>query len=126
VDIAIVEMDLVAIPGAEAGKGRGAIADLAKTFGGDEGRHAEAEAAHGRIGQGAEGAADLEFGATEAKTVADGKAKLIEHDAIDERAMGVVDLGEEFGDGLAGGELRAGDAAEQGIIGADGADIGKG
>ena len=81
-----LEQDLVVEEGAEAGEGRGAVAEDRERLGGDDDRDAEAEAAHRRVGNAAEAAADLEGGAADLDDVADRSAELVEHQRVDERA----------------------------------------
>src|SRR5690606_14986897 len=95
----------------------GAVADHGKAIGGDQGGEAEAEAAHRAIGQLGEGAAGFEFGAAQGELVADGKAKLVEQDRIEQGAVDVAAGCEEIDDGRAGRQLRAQHLAQQRIAG---------
>src|SRR5690606_24678751 len=115
--ILAIEQDLVALPGGKAGQRGGAVADHGKAIGGDQGGEAEAEAAHRAIGQLGEGAAGFEFGAAQGELVADGKAKLVEQDRIEQGAVDVAAGCEEIDDGRAGRQLRAQHLAQQRIAG---------
>ena len=79
VGVHAAEQDLVVEEGAEAGEGRGAVAEDRERLGGDDDRDAEAEAAHRRVGDAAEAAADLEGRAADLDDVADRGAELVEH-----------------------------------------------